>query len=468
MYDLYTYIKNTYIQSVKKIEAERKKIQNEKKILMCRKKLEMSLDKLIPKLKEVNQVAQEMEKPIVFELKLQQRSDSIEALTATEQADRLAAMDPVVVVTNKKTGQRWIWSQKKFDQRRFMIMDQFHQFQEGLLQKGSAADDPFWDPPSSVMIGRAFMYLKALSHLVEIDEKFDVVDIKGKGVAKISVKILPMGLDNEELDYLREPKELLGMSFKLKIVIQSVEGLPDDFAYYPKVKFLFQDKNMETSEVPGKSVDPKFGWENELEFNSADEELLDYFLHSVAVFEVRGYQKGFTPDNQESKEARLKSAFEEARAAWRADQTNEKLKDEFKSAKRAYYKCKAQAAQAAEVKVSASPAEQSTSQHSEPSNQGLEALRQKFEQAREVWKADQGNEDLKNEFRAAKKAYYAVKALGPVEDEKKAGGGNDLESLKSAFEAAREAWKAEQGNEELKANFKASKKAFYDAKKAAE
>lgn len=281
----------------KVVEAERKKVQREKKILISRKRLEGALDKLIPRIKEVNQVAQEMTKPLTFELKLQQRSDCIEAVTATDQADRLSAMEPVVRVKNTSSGAVWLWSREKFDQRRYLIMEMFQEFQEGQLEARSNENDPFWDPPQATKIGRAFVYLKALSHLVEIEGDFHIVDFKGQDCGKIAVKILPMGLEDEELDYLTEgPQELLGMDFKLQVVIESATGIPEKYANHLHVNFLFNDKSFQTPMVEGKTTSPKFSYKQDLKFESADDALLQYLLEKVAVFEICGFSDYFTPN----------------------------------------------------------------------------------------------------------------------------------------------------------------------------
>lgn len=53
-----------------------------------------------------------------------------------------------------------------------------------------------------VEIGKAYVYLKALSQLVEIENEFAIVDYKGDEQGQLEVNIFPEGINGEDLDYL--------------------------------------------------------------------------------------------------------------------------------------------------------------------------------------------------------------------------------------------------------------------------
>jgi len=512
-----------------KANEEKKKVQREKKILMCRKKLEHTLDKLIPRIKEMNQVAQEMEKEVKFEVKLQQRTDNIQAILATDQADRLAVMDPVVIVKNKKSNSSYTWPKDKFEQRRYLILEQFQKFQEGELEPCTDADDPFWDPPEPKKIGRAIVFLKSLSHLVEIDHEgtkpFDLTDTRGKPVGGLHIRMLPSGIEDEEIDYLQDPQELVGMSFKIKVCIDSGVNIPEDACNFLHVSMLFQDQTFITPMVKERTTSPNFRYSTVLKFDDADDTLLKYFLKEVAVFELRGFPDGQTPVVEES-EMVLKAKFEKARTAWKDDQDNKELHEEFKAAKKAYSAVKKKNQEKlAKMKIEAPPAEEkkapaeekkaSAEEKKAPAEEkkgeqpattaapptakeekkdeekkggggSVEELKAKFEAARTAWKEDQENKEKKEAFKAAKKAFKEAERAAEASPEEASkteaaadaapapasppggeGGQSEVEKLKAAFDAARAAWKADQENKELHEAFKNAKKAFKAAEVAA-
>ena len=79
-------------------------------------------------------------------------------------------------MTDEVTQNVWTWSYDKFENRLFMMRDVYA---AGESPEAGLADDPFWDPPEPIEIGKAYVYLKALSHLVEIEEDFAIVNYKG-------------------------------------------------------------------------------------------------------------------------------------------------------------------------------------------------------------------------------------------------------------------------------------------------
>ena len=283
----------------KKLLEEKEKVMKEKRVIMARRKLEKKIDKLVPRVKEVNQIAKEMSKPLDFELKLQQRSDCLDMISK-DQADRLSSFEFVVRVKNTSSGAVWIWSTEKFDQRRYMIQDMFMEFQEGALQNRSNESDPFWDPPQATKIGRAIVYLKALSHLVEIEpdegtDGFTLYDSKGKSVGSINLNIFPNGLDDEELDYLDSPEELLGTDFKLDISIDSAKNIPENYANHLHANLLFYGQTFQTPMVEAKTTNPQFNYRTSMKFENADEQLLKYLQEKAAVLEISGFPDYLTP-----------------------------------------------------------------------------------------------------------------------------------------------------------------------------
>ena len=115
--------------------------------------------------------------------------------------------------------------------------------------------DPFWDPPEAVEIGKAYVYLKALSQLVEIESDFAIVDYKGDEQGQLSVSIFPEGPNGEDLDYLATSEELIGKPLTLLVRIPEAKGLPAKFNNDVFVNFAFMDQVKETEACEVKTTD---------------------------------------------------------------------------------------------------------------------------------------------------------------------------------------------------------------------
>jgi hypothetical protein len=149
--------------------------------------------------------------------------------------------------------------------------------------------DPFWDPPEAVEIGKAYVYLKALSQLVEIESEFAIVDYKGDEQGQLSVSIFPEGPGGEDLDYLASSEELIGKPLTLLVRIPGATGVPSKFNNDVFVNFAFMDQVKETEACEVKTNDPKWKFQTRFKFDSVNEELRQYLLKEAAVFEVRGF-----------------------------------------------------------------------------------------------------------------------------------------------------------------------------------
>merc|ERR1711871_144561 len=79
-----------------------------------------------------------------------------------------------------------------------------------LQQLYPQALNPFWDPPSDVLLGRARIQLEALAYCMDItDDWTPLVDYKGKQEGEIMVNFIPSSpqVDLDELDELSELKD---------------------------------------------------------------------------------------------------------------------------------------------------------------------------------------------------------------------------------------------------------------------
>jgi hypothetical protein len=177
----------------------------------------------------------------------------------------------------------------KFDSRLFMMREIYQEYQDFGPRDIPKSKDPFWDPPEAMEIGKAYVYLKALSQLVEIESDFAIVDYKGDEQGMLSVSIFPEGPNGEDLDYLASSEELVGQPLTLLVRLPGATGLPAKFNNDVFVNFAFLDQVKETEACETKTSDPKWRFQTRFKFDMVTEELRQYLLKEAAVFEVRGF-----------------------------------------------------------------------------------------------------------------------------------------------------------------------------------
>ena len=79
-----------------------------------------------------------------------------------------------IKVDNREDGYFYLWEPDKFVNRVEIMRAQFNDYVEsGGTQTPDFSDkeqDPFWDPPEPVLIGKAYKQMKNLSYTLENDE----------------------------------------------------------------------------------------------------------------------------------------------------------------------------------------------------------------------------------------------------------------------------------------------------------
>ena len=150
--------------------------------------------------------------------------------------------------------------------------------------------DPFFDPPEPQAVGTADVYLSSLSYLIEIEDDFTVVDHAGNELGNCAVEIWPLTASGAELDedadMVDEPSELIGKSFKFKVRIKQVRGLPPKFKkdVHCRFKWYLEETVTETAHKDGQS--PTLDFEKIYTVECVTKEFLDNFLNGSLQVEV--------------------------------------------------------------------------------------------------------------------------------------------------------------------------------------
>ena len=325
-----TKARNVEEEIAKRRELSEKMIQEQMKRKRQTKKIEEQLAALMPLVNEANSMAEELNKAVRFEARLAVKGSAVH-LDTVDELSNLKTLDITVRVTSQDNGNIWqaaqythrtrthaqvfpsfwcidtiernpdrvlvsfcrhrSWNSAKFESRLFLMRELYQQHQDGgkAAAEVTAGNDPFWDPPEAIEIGKAYVYLKALSQLVEIENEFAIVDYKGDEQGQLEVNVYPEGVNGDETDYLMDSKELLGQSVVFRVVIASAKGLPIKYGNDVHVTFSFNGETRETAGCAVKTSEPKWAYEARFTMDKITEEQRQYLSKEAAVFEVKGF-----------------------------------------------------------------------------------------------------------------------------------------------------------------------------------
>jgi len=285
----------------RKKEMAEKMLQDQMRRKRENKKIEDELATLIPLVNETNQMCEEMSKPVRFEARLAVKNNSTISMAESDDGN-LKQIEVQIRVTSTDSSNYWTWSTVKFESRLYIMRDLYQSYLDLGPRDIPKKEDPFWDPPEALEIGKAYVYLKALSQLVEIESEFSIVDYKGEAQGALGVEIFPLNPDGSPADYLDLPEELLGKPAQFEIRIGSAKGIPQKLCNDVYVVYNFFDREFETDTCETRSTtEPKFDHRQIVSFPCVDERLLNYLLKDAATFEVKGFSAPQTDMDDEIK-----------------------------------------------------------------------------------------------------------------------------------------------------------------------
>eukprot|EP00817_Percolomonadidae_sp_ATCC50343_P000195 CAMPEP_0117418516 /NCGR_PEP_ID=MMETSP0758-20121206/272_1 /TAXON_ID=63605 /ORGANISM="Percolomonas cosmopolitus, Strain AE-1 (ATCC 50343)" /LENGTH=1059 /DNA_ID=CAMNT_0005199047 /DNA_START=87 /DNA_END=3266 /DNA_ORIENTATION=+ len=276
-----------------KLELKKKKEEEQ------RAELEQRLLDLIPRVIEANSIAQELEKPFSFRTKL------LAYVRDDGRGNQETQTELGVQLVNRKTGRTVMWKMDKFNSR-FYIMQEMYQNFIYALDNGEDApvvekeSDAFWDPESgdAQIIGISMLYLKSLSHLIDLHIWTPIITNKGEKTGEILVGVIPVDDDGKELtnEFVQDPYSLEGKTIAFKIKVEGARGLPLDKCKDSYIKFqmgFIHDEPVKTKVETRKSTFPKYNFNEVYKRTNIKREFIDFLRNSAIKFEV------FAKDNND-------------------------------------------------------------------------------------------------------------------------------------------------------------------------
>lgn len=258
------------------------------------KLLQEDLIAMLPQMNEVNAMSEELNKKMYFEVVL-----------ISPQARGLADGRTEVHIKMKSlvTGHEWMWSRKKFLNRKFLMQEMYQAYSEnGKDWDREQEKDPFWEPADSeIVIGHSQVYLQSLAYGIEVDEMLPITDYKGLEVGHIKVEIIPCNADGVLMDedsdnFVECPEEMIGKPLAFKIKIEYARGIAAKVSkdVFGRYKFYLDTESQLTKATDGPN--PDFQFEHLVKVDQATDQFIKYLENEYLTIEVVGHQKESSSD----------------------------------------------------------------------------------------------------------------------------------------------------------------------------
>ena len=304
--------------------------EEQKRLLEKKRKehqrLDETLNTLLPMVKEANISAEELKRKISFEPTIVHEVEEKPGQSPLEELKNSKSKVKVRIV-NKEDGSEYMWNPDKFSDRLYMIRDVMNDyFDTGKLPKLDKEEDPFWDPEEAHLIGRAYLYLKALGNMFENISDCKILNTNSQSFCgNLHVGVQPTDETGEADDCPEElmvddPKELLGKSIDFNVIIGQATGLPENLCKDTYVKFgwYLNNQDFQTETIQGVDKNPNYQFKHHINIDCVTEDLLKYIEHDALSFKVYGnptsakFKKQLTMADKKKKEAK-KSNKEESK-----------------------------------------------------------------------------------------------------------------------------------------------------------
>lgn len=138
-----------------------------------------------------------------------------------------------VKVQNFETGQVYVWSQEKFQNKLMEMRDALQAFEDSDFKDLPREQDPFFEEQQPLLLGQAYYMLGGLPYLLDNPRQVPIIAPNNDVHGQIHMNIVPCDdTGNEDLDEEQmpdEPEGLLNERLDFKVKIEKLTNLPEDF-----------------------------------------------------------------------------------------------------------------------------------------------------------------------------------------------------------------------------------------------
>ena len=259
-------------QSAKEEIAKEKGFDIEQAKLCKDFELLEDLNTLPPQVEELNNISDELDKKIHFEI----------IMITPEKRGEVGGNTKVEVKVNNLVDKTvFYWDKNTFQSRRFEIQDMYNNFKMkdknwDLVQE----KDPFYQNPATTktVIGVATFYCENILNKIDMeDEKYFITDLKGQNVTEMVVGSYPIDKSGKiyREGLIEDPNELLNAKLDFEINVQKIDGLSSRFKNV-WVEYAFNNKKFSSPPAKNQSRNFQIGYKSQIHWkNVTEKELIE-------------------------------------------------------------------------------------------------------------------------------------------------------------------------------------------------
>lgn len=152
-----------------------------------------------------------------------------------------------IKVQNFDTGQVYMWSQEKFQNKLIEIRDALQLLEDQDFQELTPEQDPFYEEPQPILLGTAYYMLGGLPYLLDNARAVPIIAPNNDVHGEIHMNVVPCDEEgNEELDeemMSDDPNDLLNERLDFKVKIEKLTNLPKNFCrnIFCEYRFFMED-----------------------------------------------------------------------------------------------------------------------------------------------------------------------------------------------------------------------------------
>ena len=262
-------------------------------------RLEDQLKKVVPLVKEANQMATQLGRCVKFEATLVTyipESHVDDPLSPVEEllTQKVTDLMVRVVLHNPRSDMRreWFWQVEPFSDRIAGMRIVWQKWMlEQVMNTLHVPDDPFWSAPVPQLIGSAYLYLAPLAYACPCSQWIPIVNYRGEKQGEIRAHLTPTQKDfKTPMKPTDNPESLVGQPLHFELHIEQARGLMDCPNKNTRIEYTFSDEEGKrtTPTCSGKKFDPKFGERHTFTIASVTQRDMLYLCKDAICFEVWG------------------------------------------------------------------------------------------------------------------------------------------------------------------------------------
>jgi kinesin family protein 1 len=234
----------------------------------------------------VTAMASDMNRPVQFSMLL---------VSPEARGMESGRTEVFIRVQDLQSENEFLWVKDKFLNRYGYMQEMYHDFEtNGVVPDVPKEKDPFWEPADlEVVVGVASLPLAFLAHMIRFDdEPLNILDYVANHCGYLKIELVPCNQKGAESDKLsvNDPMDLVGKPISFKIKIRSATNLPERFAK-TWCRFRFYENADWTVTDVKDGQNPRYNFEDLIQYKSADYKLIDYLKDKSMAVEIIGQQR---------------------------------------------------------------------------------------------------------------------------------------------------------------------------------